>query len=260
MLDNVDSSFVIHNVISANRLYNHASDAPTNRRYRWQWAIALKTSGTTFYTANGRKIRSDRNHPVILPKGSCYSWVCTEPGECLLIEFDAPYEVNDVFSFALSDTRYFVREFYKIQSALYAQTPEAKVAAFYSLYGILHHLLNSQEREYVSKDKMQLLQPALRYITEKYYDSSITNEMLAKYCGVSTVYFRKCFEAAMGVSPIRYLHDFRIRQAKNILSSDFSTIAQVAESVGYNSVYHFSKMFKSYTGISPSEYAKASRK
>lgn len=260
MPNNVGSTFVVQNVISANRLYNYVSDAPTNRRYRWQWAVALKTSGTTFYYVNGKRILSDRNHPVILPKGSSYSWICTEPGECLLIEFEASYEINDVFSFVLSDTRYFVREFYKIQSALCEQTPEAKVAAFYSLYGILHQVLNSEEREYVSKDKMQLLQPALRYITEKYYDSAITNEMLAKYCGVSTVYFRKCFETAMGVSPIRYLHDFRIRQAKNILSSDFSTIAQVAESVGYNSVYHFSKMFKCYTGISPSEYAKASRK
>jgi AraC-like DNA-binding protein len=60
--------------------------------------------------------------------------------------------------------------------------------------------------------------------------------------------------------PIRYLHDYRVQRAKDILSSDYDSVTQVAESVGYNSVYHFSKMFRLYTGISPTEYAKASRR
>ena len=41
-----------------------------------------------------------------------------------------------------------------------------------------------------------------------------------------------------------------------ILKSDYDTIEQVALSVGYNSIYHFSKMFKLYTGKSPLEYGK----
>jgi ABC-type lipoprotein export system ATPase subunit len=50
-----------------------------------------------------------------------------------------------------------------------------------------------------------------------------------------------------------------LEKAKAILKSDYDTIEQVALSVGYNSIYHFSRMFKQYTGINPSEYAKASR-
>jgi len=132
--------------------------------------------------------------------------------------------------------------------------------AFSKLYDILRQLFKTSEKEYVSKEKKRLIQPAETYILENYYDPGITNDQLAGLCGISTVYFRKCFEAVHGVSPIRYLNDYRTRRAKDILSSDFESIAQVAESVGYNSVYHFSKMFKTYTGISPTEYAKASRK
>ena len=60
--------------------------------------------------------------------------------------------------------------------------------------------------------------------------------------------------------PKKYLHNYRIDKAKAILLSDYETIEQVAFSVGYNSIYHFSKMFKTYTGKSPSEYAKTFRK
>jgi phosphoglycerol transferase MdoB-like AlkP superfamily enzyme len=52
----------------------------------------------------------------------------------------------------------------------------------------------------------------------------------------------------------------RLNKAKAILLSDYETIEQVSISVGYNSIYHFSKMFKKYVGINPSEYAKTSRK
>ena len=76
---------------------------------------------------------------------------------------------------------------------------------------------------------------------------------------MSTVYFRRTFTSVYGISPIKYLHNFRIEKAKAILKSDYDTIEQVALSVGYNSIYHFSKMFKLYTGKSPLEYAKASR-
>ena len=132
--------------------------------------------------------------------------------------------------------------------------------AFSKLYDILRQLFKPTAQEYTPKEKRNLVKPAVDYILQHYFDLRITNDQLAALCGISTVYFRKCFESAFGVPPIRYLHNYRIKKAKDILSSDFSSIEQVAESVGYSSVYHFSKMFKTYTGMSPSEYAKASRK
>ena len=64
------------------------------------------------------------------------------------------------------------------------------------------------------------------------------------------------FFKVYGASPIHYLSEFRIKKAKSILKSDYDSIEQVAQSVGYNSIYHFSKMFKQYVGVSPTEYAK----
>ena len=120
-------------------------------------------------------------------------------------------------------------------------------------------LAKSTSKEPIHPKKHQILYPAIKYISENYFDGNITNASLAEICGISTVYFRKTFESVYGISPIKYLHNFRIEKAKAILHSDYESIEQVARSVGYNSIYHFSKMFKQYTGKSPSEYAKASR-
>ena len=69
------------------------------------------------------------------------------------------------------------------------------------------------------------------------------------------MYFRKLFETVYGTSPIRYLHRLRMEKAKGMLLSDYDSIGQIAESVGYGSIYHFSKMFHSYVGISPTAFA-----
>ncbi len=260
MFINSGFDIVVTKVISANRLLKSPVGITTYRKNRERWAVILKLGGKTFYRVDEKEILSDHLHPVILPKGCSYSWQCVEPGECIIIEFDATTQSQQVLSFEISDNSFFTNAFSKIEKCLHLTQVNDSLECKYLLYGILLYLSKSASREYVPKDKREILQPAIEYISQKYYDSSITNERLSSLCGISTVYFRKVFEQCYGVSPIRYLHNYRINKAKAILLSDYESVEQVAVSVGYNSIYHFSKMFKSYTGVSPSEYAKASRK
>ena len=254
MLVNFDYDITVQRVTAANRLYNYASDIAVHQKNRKRWAVVLKNTGTTYYAVEGRQVLSDRYHPVILPGGCDYSWKCVEEGACLLIEFDGPKSCKDIFSFEVADSGFIVREFEAIQRILAADGPTAQIEAKYRLYGLLLQLAKTMD--YVPKEKKQLLLPALRYIQSHYHDPDITNDHLAALCGISTVYFRKSFENTYGTSPIRYLNHYRIQKAKDLLLSDYGTITQVAESTGYRSVYHFSKMFKHYTDMSPTAYAK----
>ncbi len=245
----------INKVISANRFKNSAVGVTTYRKNREFWAVVLKKKGKTIYTVNGETIISDSLHPVILPKGCSYSWKCIESGECLIIEFDAEGEENSVASFNINDNSTITNAFSKIEKSLNRQKQYYKLECYNYLYEILLFLAKSQKKEYFNRGKREILNPAFNYICENYFDGNITNTFLASLCGISTVYFRKTFESVYGVSPIKFLHNFRIKKAKDILLSDYESIEQVSLSVGYNSIYHFSKMFKQYTGVSPSEYA-----
>jgi len=257
---NFDFDITVERIVAVNRLHNDPTETETHRGSRQRWALALKLEGSTCYNAKGHQIYTDSLHPALLPKGSAYSWRCITPGECLFIEFDAPQESQQLYSFSLTDNSFFVSDFLRIEKSLQQKTPEARMEGICRLYAILLQLAKTVPKKYIPKGKQALLQPAVRFMMENYHLPGITNDQLAKLCDISTVYFRKCFESVYGVSPIRYLHNYRTQKAKDILSSDFSSISQVAQSVGYSNVYHFSKMFHLYTGQSPSHYAKNSQR
>lgn len=253
------SNLVVTKVFSANRLLNSPVGITTNRENREGWAIVLKMEGKTIYTVEGEPVVADSLHPLILSKGSTYSWKCVEPGECLIVEFEADARLSRFESVEVKDNSVIVNAFSKIEKSLDAKKSYYNAECICYVYEMLLFLLKSAKKEPSHPKINDKLQPAITYITENYFDGNITNDFLANLCGTSTVYFRKSFETAYGTSPIKYLHDFRINKAKAMLRSDYDSIEQVAFSIGYNSIYHFSKMFKHYTGKSPTEYSRQHR-
>ena len=247
---------VVTNVYDTVRLLDSPVGVSITMTDRKQWGIVLKKEGRTVYTANGRQILSDSLHPVILPRGCSYSWICEEPGLCQVIQFDATVADTRLYPVEITDNSRLLTAFDRIAKALAKGNMAGQMEARQLLYGALAFLAGSGDRGYTPSGKYQLLQPAVDYINTCYFETDITNEILAKLCGISTVYFRKSFETVYGVSPIKYLNDLRMRKARALLESDYASIGQVAESVGYSSIYHFSKMFRQYTGLSPTEYAK----
>ena len=93
----------------------------------------------------------------------------------------------------------------------------------------------------------------MEYI-EKNYKTNIKNDELASLCRLSVVYFRKLFTEVTGTSPIAYIQETRIKKAKEMLKSDYNSIAEISKSLGYSNIYHFSREFKKHVGIPPSKY------
>ena len=259
MSGDFELGFTPTRLVAAYRLVRSPIGVTTRQVHRKCWGIALKAGGKTYYTQNDQQYISDKTHVLLLPKGGCYSWTCTEPGECIIIDFDAPENGDVLRCVELTDNSTVLSAFLKIEKCLSIATPVSRLEAMQQLYGLLAYFARISARKYAPTDKRHILTPAMDHMMENYADPSVGNDALAALCGISTVYFRKTFEAVFGISPIRYLHDLRIGKAKAILAGDYDSIAQVAESVGYSSVYHFSKMFKTYTGMSPSQYAKETK-
>lgn len=75
-------------------------------------------------------------------------------------------------------------------------------------------------------------------------------------------YLRKLFQKEMGLTPLKYMIDLRMKRAGSMLAAARTreyTVAEVAERCGFSDALYFSRVFKKYYGCSPSEFVKRRR-
>lgn len=102
--------------------------------------------------------------------------------------------------------------------------------------------------------KPDIVSEAVSYIENSYYRGFDITE-LSRRLGVSRAHFTAVFSASMGVSPYRYLLDYRLQRAAELLMrSPALTVEETAYSVGFASLQRFSEMFKKAFGMSPLRY------
>lgn len=97
------------------------------------------------------------------------------------------------------------------------------------------------------------LQRAIDYINN-HYSESITLNDTAEYAYVSTYYLSRMFTKELGKNFVDYLNETKIEKAKEFLKNTQYKTYEIAEMVGVKDAHYFSKLFKKYTGTTPSEY------
>jgi len=86
------------------------------------------------------------------------------------------------------------------------------------------------------------------------YNCKLTNEQLAERCGFSVSRFEHLFRETYGCAPQQYKRNEQILVAKELLLNTESTVAEIAETVGFEDPLYFSRIFKSQTGETPSAF------
>lgn len=79
---------------------------------------------------------------------------------------------------------------------------------------------------------------------------------LARTAGISRAAFAQKFRRLSGDTPAHYLTRVRIQRAMDLLRSGGESVERIAETVGYNDSFVFSKAFKRIQGVSPKEFRK----
>jgi AraC-like DNA-binding protein len=97
------------------------------------------------------------------------------------------------------------------------------------------------------------LSGAIRYASE-HYAESITNEELARACGLSLRAFERRFRASYGASPHDYLRELRIRISCNPLVFSRKSIIEIASDSGFADQSHFAREFRRVMGETPTAY------
>jgi AraC-like DNA-binding protein len=112
-----------------------------------------------------------------------------------------------------------------------------------------HHIEENQNYSKIYVDK------AIDYI-EKNYSHKITIEGIADYIGIDRKYLSSLFKDIQHTSPQHFLIKYRMDKACILITDELLSITHVAHSVGYDDPLLFSKMFKKYKGMAPTQYRK----
>ena len=97
---------------------------------------------------------------------------------------------------------------------------------------------------------------AIRYI-EDHFSEEISLEDVSRRVNISPFYFSRLFKQEIGKSFIEYLNDIRIQKAKEYLMDPLFSIKEICRRCGYSDPNYFSRIFRKYEGMSPSEWRNA---
>ncbi len=224
----------------------------TNIHSRESFGLSLCTSGQLTYSHKGKTYVSDPNHVVFLPKGESYSIKGDKTGVFPLINFQCEEALCDtIVSIPIKSVEPYLADFKKIKTLSLFERKRLKIMSVF--YNILQRIVSEDSNFY------GVLLPALKYLEENCFRPDLSITELANRCNMSDVYFRKLFFKQLGISPKQYIIDIRIEKARLLLSDGVLKIGAVAEKCGFTNQYHFSRIFRQKTGLTPTEYMKQNK-
>ena len=95
---------------------------------------------------------------------------------------------------------------------------------------------------------------AEEYVKEHFADQDLGVDEVCRKLNVSAAYFSTIFKKETGKTFVRYLTDYRMEKAVNMLMTGNEKTYVIAEKVGYAEPNYFSYVFKKQFGMSPSKY------
>lgn len=103
------------------------------------------------------------------------------------------------------------------------------------------------------QQSMTMVQRAKQYIGEN-YSKDISLDDVSREVDISPYYFSKVFKEEVGSSFIEYLTTMRMEEAKRLLKETDMSMKEICMKIGYSDPNYFSRNFKKYAGITPTEW------
>ena len=232
--------------------YKETITSFTNKTCSNELIFHLSGESTVFF--NGKQLDVKKDTIRFLPQGEIHEYIVKrkEHGECIDVCFDTDVPVaNEAFVLILNQSEKIKSLFKKIFSVWVAKGDGYYFECVSIIYKIFAEL---QKKNYIPESQFNSIKPAIDYIEKHFLDKKITAEELTLCCTISYPYIKKLFVKKFGVPPIKYSIQLKINYACDLLKSEVYTISQISEICGYNDIYFFSRQFKEYMGLSPTDF------
>lgn len=129
-----------------------------------------------------------------------------------------------------------------------------KSSLLYILATLSAHKLFSPAEQNFNK-RVESIKTVLTYIKDNYHDKIYISHLAAQV-NLNEQYFCRLFKKAIGCSPIEYINEYRIKQAKRLLEKTDLPVTEICLECGYNNLGNFLREFRRHTGTTPLQYRK----
>ncbi|MCD9022016.1 AraC family transcriptional regulator [Cohnella silvisoli] len=111
----------------------------------------------------------------------------------------------------------------------------------------------SGEYQDISKQDLTMADN-VRGILESHVLESLSMSEVYEAVGLSRSQCTRIFTKVFGVSPRQYYSNLKLKKAKELLLLTNLAVEEISRMLSFSSVYHFSRQFKRWTSLSPSQY------
>lgn len=140
---------------------------------------------------------------------------------------------------------------------IFATWVSKKDGYYFESLSLLYRIFSELQKEnHTPKQHSQKIAPAIEIIQNDFLKTEISISALAACCGMGESYFLRLFKEKYGMSPKKYIIQLKINHACDLLQMERYTVTQIAELCNFSDVYFFSRQFKDYIGITPTQYIK----
>ena len=188
----------------------------------------------------------------------------------ILFEPDLPSDLEAMSLLDRGDKRHFAtepQERFLIEELYRLQVKKHSRAAEYLLLSLIHRWYDeaspdtceTHAGEPVTAVKNEHIERALA-LMEKSVREKLSTDTMSEKLGLSKEHFIRLFRGKTGISPLQYFTRLKTEAAGAFLTDTNLKIVAVAEYFGFESPFHFSRVFKKFTGFSPKEYRRTFRR
>ncbi|MBO7310173.1 MAG: helix-turn-helix transcriptional regulator [Clostridia bacterium] len=222
--------------------------------------LIIKRSGSSEYKVGDKKYTADANTVLFIPAGTEYSMYVYKSGECIIAEFDCSssneMQACDFLTANDKDITATVKtllHYWKLKGPAY----HSKCLS--ELYTFITQLSTVYSYTYSLAGKYRMIHKSVKYIEANYRRIDLYTPDLAKMSGMGETYYRSIFLSVFNVAPAKYIQNYRIEKAKELLVNSSGSVDDIAIAVGFANSSYFCKVFKATVGLTPTEFAAKSR-
>ena len=233
------------------------------------YSLHFIVKGAVHYTLNGKTTKLSKNSFFLLSPNENNSYITSKssPAKYYWISFYGKNFINylkkidfDLQNGYIKTSSKAIKRFKNLFFSNFILSPEDKrVTDIYFSNNFLELLLLMRKEINTTKTSLSISKPQnhltniLQYIQEHFTDSDITLDSISKAIYLNPNYISSILKTSIGISFRAYINRLRIEYAIRLIQETDLSINEIATKSGFNDFSYFTKVYKKYNHITPSE-------